>query len=266
MYNIVKALYDLATEVGVTFHFNTPITQVCQSNKRIVSINTSTNAYFADVLINNTDVVHFYRDLLQDKKMAQKAMKKKLTSSAIIFYWGLNKKAEGLNLHNVIVSGDSKKENDALFKNKTISNDPAIYISNIEALSGNNCLEGHQCLQVMVSAPAKQGHNWKKVTEEVKEIVLSKIEKTFGEDISKNIVFEQVATPLTFDNIYNTYNGSLYGQAIKGFRSFFAKHPNFTSNKAENLYFTGSTVHPGGGIHNCLASAKIVAEEIDAAI
>jgi phytoene desaturase len=262
MYNIVKALYDLATEVGVTFHFNTPITQVCQSNKRIVSINTATNAYFADILINDTDVVHFYRDLLQDKKMANKVVKKKLTSSAIIFYWGINKKIEGLDLHNIILSGDSKKEFDALFKNKTISNDPAIYISNIGALSGSNYPEGHQYLQVMVSAPAKQGHNWKKVTEDVKEIVLSKIEKTFGEDISKNIVFEQVATPLTFDNIYNTHNGSLFGQAINGFRSFFTKHKNFTSNKTENLYFVGSTAHPGGGIHQCLASAEIVADEI----
>ncbi|HOT13932.1 MAG TPA: phytoene desaturase family protein [Bacteroidales bacterium] len=261
MYSIVKALYDLAIEAGVTFYFDSPITRVFQSNKRIVSINTATNAYFADLLVIDTDVVHFYRDLMQDKKMAKKAMKKKLTSSAIIFYWGLSKKIEGLNFYNIIVSGDSKKQFDTLFKNKAIDSDPSIYINDISGLSGNNNPEGYQYLQVMVSVPAKHGHNWKKVTEEIKNIVLSKIEKTFGENISKNILFEQVATPLTYTNIYNTHNGSLFGQAINSFRSFFTKHPNFISRETENLYFTGSSVHPGGGIHHCLASAKIIATE-----
>jgi len=39
--------------------------------------------------------------------------------------------------------------------------------------------------------------------------------------------------------------------------SAFLRHPNF-SRKYKNLYFVGGSVHPGGGIPLCLASAKIV--------
>jgi phytoene dehydrogenase-like protein len=38
----------------------------------------------------------------------------------------------------------------------------------------------------------------------------------------------------------------------------FRRHPNFS--KIKGLYFTGGSVHPGGGIPLCLSSAKIVAE------
>jgi len=43
--------------------------------------------------------------------------------------------------------------------------------------------------------------------------------------------------------------------------SAFLRHPNF-SRKFRNLWFTGGTVHPGGGIPLCLASAKVTSELI----
>jgi phytoene dehydrogenase-like protein len=39
------------------------------------------------------------------------------------------------------------------------------------------------------------------------------------------------------------------------------RHPNF-SKELKGLYFTGGSVHPGGGIPLCLASAKIVSDMI----
>jgi phytoene dehydrogenase-like protein len=45
--------------------------------------------------------------------------------------------------------------------------------------------------------------------------------------------------------------------------SAFLRHPNFLKG-IKNLYFVGGSVHPGGGIPLCLASAKIVDNEIPA--
>ena len=44
--------------------------------------------------------------------------------------------------------------------------------------------------------------------------------------------------------------------------SAFLRHPNHL-RKFRNIWFTGGSVHPGGGIPLCLASAMIVDKEIE---
>jgi phytoene dehydrogenase-like protein len=53
--------------------------------------------------------------------------------------------------------------------------------------------------------------------------------------------------------------GSLYGTSSNSLFAAFLRHPNFNSS-IKGLYFTGGSVHPGGGIPLCLKSAKIVSE------
>jgi diapolycopene oxygenase len=53
----------------------------------------------------------------------------------------------------------------------------------------------------------------------------------------------------------------LYGNSSNSLFSAFLRHPNFLRS-IKNLYFTGGSVHPGGGIPLCLASARIVDQEI----
>lgn len=57
-------------------------------------------------------------------------------------------------------------------------------------------------------------------------------------------------------------HGALYGTASNSIFSAFLRHPNFL-RKIAHLYFVGGSVHPGGGIPLCLASAKIVEQEME---
>ncbi|NCC74344.1 MAG: phytoene desaturase, partial [Sphingobacteriia bacterium] len=72
---------------------------------------------------------------------------------------------------------------------------------------------------------------------------------------------EHVVTPKEIEKNTLSYHGSLYGSSSNSQFAAFMRHPNF-SRKYKGLYFTGGSVHPGGGIPLCLASAAIIDKEI----
>jgi diapolycopene oxygenase len=80
-------------------------------------------------------------------------------------------------------------------------------------------------------------------------------------DIEPHIVCESVADPRSIERDTGSFHGSLYGLSSNNMMAAFNRHPNFR-NKIRNLYFAGGSVHPGGGIPLCLASAKIIDKEI----
>ena len=57
--------------------------------------------------------------------------------------------------------------------------------------------------------------------------------------------------------MYSGKNGSIYGNASNSILSSFYRHPNFMAS-IKGLYFSGVTVHPGGGIPLALNSAAII--------
>ena len=79
--------------------------------------------------------------------------------------------------------------------------------------------------------------------------------------VDNHVVNEHIADPVTIEKETASYNGSLYGLSSNNKFAAFYRHPNF-KRSIKNLYFTGGSVHPGGGIPLALASAKIVDGEI----
>jgi phytoene dehydrogenase-like protein len=80
-----------------------------------------------------------------------------------------------------------------------------------------------------------------------------------GEDISSSIESEIVLDPAGIEANTLSHMGSLYGTSSNSPWAAFLRHPNFTGH-IKGLYFTGGSVHPGGGIPLCLKSAGIVAD------
>jgi phytoene dehydrogenase-like protein len=117
--------------------------------------------------------------------------------------------------------------------------------------------KGHENWFVMINAPENTGQDWHAMTAIAREHILKKIKKIVGTDIEANLVFEEVANPETIERNTGSYHGSLYGLSSNNIWSAFRRHPNYLRS-IKGLYFVGGSVHPGGGIPLCLASAKIV--------
>nr|MDA3880099.1 phytoene desaturase [Prolixibacteraceae bacterium] len=197
-----------------------------------------------------------YKNILPDSGMYQKLSKRERSSSALIFYWGMNLTSE-LDVHNILFSNNYKAEFDGLFKTKMFANDLTVYIFISKKVVEADAPGGKENWFVMVNAPENVGQDWQQQTEKARKIILSKINSMLKMDIEGHIENEEVTTPVDIENRTASVNGSLDGHSSNNAMAAFLRHPNF-SRKYKNLYFVGGSIHPGGGIPLCLASAKIV--------
>jgi phytoene dehydrogenase-like protein len=162
-----------------------------------------------------------------------------------------------LEVHNILFCEDYQAEFDAMFRNKELADDLTIYIFISKKIVENDAPFGKENWYVMVNAPENTGQDWVDLTQKARSIALSKIKNELKIDIEPLIETERIMTPVDIERRTGSVNGSLYGHSSNGAMSAFLRHPNF-SRKYKNLFFVGGSVHPGGGIPLCLASAKIV--------
>ena len=262
MHNITKSLYDLARRNGVKFNFNNFVNEIILKKNKAVGLLVDGKKLPFDIVVSNMDIYPTYEKLLPKIKLPYNIKTQERSSSAVIFYWGLSKSFNDLDLHNIFFSKNYRDEFDSIFNKKNIYKDPTIYINitckDVSTDSPKNCENWF----VMINTCADSGQNWDLEVKKLREIVLKRLEENLGESISPFIEQEKIFTPKIIEERTKSYKGSLYGSSSNGLFSAFLRHPNFSS-KIKNLYFCGGSVHPGGGIPLCLLSAKITTELIN---
>jgi phytoene dehydrogenase-like protein len=207
------------------------------------------------------DVYYTYLHLLQDKMSASKVLKRERSSSALIFYWGIAKEFPSLHLHNIFFSKDYPAEFRHLFEYKKMFSDPTVYINITSKMEPGQAPAGKENWFVMVNAPAGSERFTKGLIEQSRLDILSKLNRMMGVDLEPLIETEETLTPGDIESKTDSYMGSLYGTSSNSKWAAFLRHPNFSS-RIRGLFFTGGSVHPGGGIPLCMKSAKIVSELI----
>lgn len=257
MVEISNTLYKLCLEVGVTFRFNEKVEQILHLNDIISGVKTSIGTYNSEVVVSNMDVHFTYEKLLGNYKAPKLNLKQEKSSSAIVFYWGINAEFEALGVHNIIFSEDYKKEFEAIFTSKTMIDDPTIYIHITSKIEKVDAPRGKENWFVMVNAPINVGQDWDEIIERTRTNCIQKISKALGRNIDSLIEIEEINDPRKIEAVYSGKQGSIYGNSSNSAFAAFLRHPNF-SKQIKGLYFAGVTVHPGGGIPLALNSAKIV--------
>jgi diapolycopene oxygenase len=257
MFSITKSLVKLATELGVKFHYNTKVDKILTENNKVTGVEVSGNKHFSNIVVSNMDVVLTYKKLLPAYKTPEFITRQERSSSALVFYWGIDRSFPELDLHNIFFSNNYKVEFEYLFKHLDIYDDPTIYVNISSKENPADAPKGHENWFVMVNAPHLNGQDWAKIIQRTKENVISKLSSILKTDISQHIKAEYILDPAGIESKTSSYLGSLYGASSNSKFAAFLRHPNF-SRKIQGLYFAGGSVHPGGGIPLVLLSAKIV--------
>lgn len=258
MINIAQALYKLALKKGVRFYFNTPVQNIINSEGVAKGVVVNEENYFADIIVSNMDVFFTYKNLLGNDRKANKIIKQERSSSAIIFYWGINKTFPQLELHNIFFSNNYRQEFAHIFNHKKLYADPTIYINiTSKCEPGIQAPEGKENWFVMVNAPANIGQYKGEYLQQLKANIIGKLSRILQTDIAPLIETEATLDPVSIEANTSSYMGSLYGTSSNSRNAAFLRHPNF-SKSIKRLYFVGGSTHPGGGIPLCLQSAKIM--------
>ncbi|KQS35212.1 1-hydroxycarotenoid 3,4-desaturase CrtD [Pedobacter sp. Leaf194] len=261
MYGIVKSLVKLATDLGVKFHYNKPVEAIVSEQKKITGVKVNGKLVEASVVISNLDVWFTYKNLLKNFKAPKKLLNQERSSSALIFYWGMKNIYPDLGLHNIIFAENYEAEFNAIWKEKSIYDDPTIYINITSKHIANDAPAGNENWFVMINVPANNGQNWDELIDLARQNILKKLNRILKTDISANIACEQILDPRTIESRTGSYQGSLYGNSSNNQFAAFLRHSNF-SPEIKNLYFCGGSVHPGGGIPLALLSAKIIDQDL----
>jgi len=257
MFQITEALIKQAERLGVIFHMNEPVLKVEHSNGKVSGATTYKGFYEADVVISDVDIHRFYSSLMPDARRLEKIEKEERSSSALIFYWGMNGTFPELDVHNIFFSDHYEEEFRHLFSLKTGYSDPTSYVYISSKYNKSDAPEGCENWFVMVNAPADVGQNWSELIPQMRQNILEKLERMLKKPLSGKIIAEEVLSPPEIWKLTGSVNGSLYGSSSNSRYASFNRHPNFR-NDIRGLYFVGGSVHPGGGIPLCLSSAKIV--------
>ncbi|OYU57160.1 MAG: phytoene dehydrogenase [Chitinophagaceae bacterium BSSC1] len=263
MISITNALYQLALKKGVRFHFNAAVQRIIQQDRLVRGVVVEGQNWFANLVVSNMDVFFTYQKLLGDARMANQVLKQERSSSALIFYWGINAEFPQLELHNIFFSTDYAAEFKAIFQTGSMHADPTVYVNiTSKCEPGLQAPTGKENWFVMVNCPANKGQNWQALQQTARAAVIAKLNRILGVDLESLIEVEEVLDPVLIESKTASYMGSLYGTSSNSKMAAFLRHPNF-SKALKGLYFVGGSVHPGGGIPLCLKSAQIMGAMVE---
>jgi phytoene desaturase len=264
MYNIVESLQNIMKDMGINIFLNTQITEILHDRVAVNGIRVGEEVINYDRVVANSDVVYTFSTMIKGfPDYTIKLRKLEPSLSGMLFHWGVKGRHEQLALHNVFFSDDYKKEFDSIFHSHTHPSSPTIYVSVSSKIDSNHAPDGCENWYVLLNMPYHSGQDWESATQQVRYSVLSDL-KTHGIDISDKIECEDVFTPLDFKNKYFSNRGSIYGISSNSMMAAFQRPAN-RSRLLKNLYFTGGSSHPGGGVPLVILSgrhaAKIIALE-----
>ncbi len=261
MEQITQSLFELAKRKGITFRLGEKVNQILVKKGKATGVKTKNQTLVADIVLSNIDVFPTYKNLLKDIKPPERVLTQESSSSAVIFYWGINRTFDQLDLHNIFFSQDYKSEFEAIFNQKEPTDDFTVYVNITSKDVPSDAPKGGENWFVMINTPADCGQDWDQIKNKLKEKTIAKLNRILKVDLSPLIQEEEVLTPPLIEQKTSSHLGALYGSSSNDRMAAFLRHPNFSS-KIKNLYFCGGSVHPGGGIPLCLLSAKIATDLI----
>lgn len=260
MYDITIQLVELAKRQGVEFIFSSKIEEIIVEDKQAIGVRMMNGSIEnAQVIVSNMDVFPTYKKLLPKQHEPKVILNQEKSSSALIFYWGMNKSYKQLDVHNIIFSSDYEYEFKCLFGASTLTADPTVYIHITSKHITTDAPANGENWFVMVNAPNHIGQDWNSVEKSARENIINKIEKHLGESVREHIVCEKSWNPSGIEKDTSSHLGALYGNASNSASAAFLRHAN-DSSRIKNLFFVGGSVHPGGGVPLAILSAKTMSE------
>lgn len=267
IYAYIKALEKLILEMGGIIKTAHPVDRILFRDNKAIGVMVNSKKILCDDVVCSCDYTYAITNLLKDREV--KSLITPLTNlnyscSTFILYLALDKKYPILNIHNIYINKNFKRNINAPFKG-IFSKDPSIYIYCPSSIDSTLCPNGDECINIIVRVPnlLSTKINWDLETiDNIKKELLNILSTIKGlEDVKEHILFDSYLTPLDLRDRFNSYIGCAFGLSHLLKQSSIFR-PQCELPNVKNLFFTGASVHPGNGVSMVLKSSKICGELI----
>jgi phytoene desaturase len=266
MFSIVERLMSTALEKGVRFHFESPVAKIrVKGNKAVSVLLEDGSEVKAGIIVANADLPYTYRNLLPGRLKSAVLDRLSYSCSALSFHWGLDKVYPRLEQHSVFLSDDFRKGLRAIFRDKTIGDEPCFYVHAPVRIDPSAAPVNHDTLSVIVGighVDKNKNQDWDFLKEKTRAAVIRRLKLQGLDDIEDHIKTEICLTPVYWENNCNISRGSVFGSLAHNILQMGYFRPHNQHARYKNLFFTGGSTHPGNGIPNVLLSAQLTAERI----
>jgi phytoene desaturase len=263
MFDVVRGMVSLATELGVKFVTNAAIEKIIVENKTAKGIVVNGTEIYSDVVLSGADY-HHTETLLEEQYRAYSEKywdSRVFAPSSLLFYVGFNKKIHNISHHALFFDTDFYQHAKDIYDEPRWPDEPLFY-ANFPSLTDSSAApEGMESAFFLV--PLAPGiEDTEALRNEYFDKIMDRFESLTQQEVRSSIIVKQSFCKNDFVSEYNSYKGNAYGMANTLLQTAFLR-PKLKSSKVSNLYFSGQLTVPGPGVPPALISGKLVSELIN---
>ncbi len=265
MYTVIEALHSIAIENGVEVRLGTPVERILTQHGRVTAVALADGSELAaEIVVANADLPYVYRELLPRDGEARRLERQQYSCSTISFLWATDRTYAQLPPHLLFLSDDYRANFDAIQRDRTIAENPSVYIHAPTRLDSSLAPRGHDTLLGIVPVGhIDEAHpqDWQDLKLRARRALLARLARVGVADLEAHLKFEICLMPPDWRNRYNLVHGATHGLSHRLTQMGYFR-PHNRHARYRNLYFAGASTHPGTGVPTALISGRLVAERI----
>ena len=189
-----------------------------------------------------------------DRKIAGK----RYSCSTFMMYLGIEGKIDGLEHHTILLASDYVRNIREIEERRVLTETPSIYVQNACVTDPGLAPRGCSTLYVLVPVPHDSEHiGWSEADlPAYRARVMRRLEDIGIRDIEHRIRYEQIATPKTWAEDHQIYNGATFNLA-HSLDQMLIFRPKNRFTELGGVYLVGGGTHPGSGLPVIFESSKI---------
>ena len=267
MHKIAEKLLSAAEEHGAKLFLNSPVEKIEVNSKTAKGVTLEEGSFHpADIIVSNADLPFVYQHLLPMSRKARRLKNFKYSCSAVVFHWGIDRVYPQLLQHTVFVSDNPKESCRVIFKDKSLPDEPSIYVHSPVKSDKSAAPENQDSITAIVHTgnfDDSRDDDWNDIKERARKAIINRFEEEGLSDFEKHIKFEICYTPDAWKSQFNLTRGGTFGSLGHNILQMGFLRPGNQHKKYRNLYFVGGSTQPGSGMPLALTSAKLVCERIE---
>lgn len=261
MYTIIDRLMAASKELGVEYHFDSPVAKIITTHKIATGIALNDGTIInSDIVISNADM-HFTETTLLDTPDQSYPEsywdKQQAGPSALLMYLGVKGQLPNLEHHNLLFVDEWEQNFRDIYINKTNPHPASMYVCNPSKSDTTVAPPDHENIFILVPLPPDANVTDAQLPALADDYIAQFSQMTNISDFSDRIVTRQLFGPDDFRTTFHAWQATALGPSHILKQSALFRTPN-KSKKVKQLYYVGGSTAPGIGLPMCLISAELI--------